>query len=164
MIQGKAIKFGDNVDTDQIIGGHHLNLPTVRDMAPFTFENDSRFRANFEKGDIIVGGDNFGCGSSREQAPAVLKERGVGAIVARSFARIFFRNAINLGIPLVECPEAVSIRHRERLEITGDQIRCPDTGGRYRINPLPAFIREILSDGGIVAHFRRKGGKLEGDG
>jgi 3-isopropylmalate/(R)-2-methylmalate dehydratase small subunit len=156
MIQGNAIKFGNNVDTDQIIGAHHLNLPTIRDMAPFTFENDPRFKADFKTGDIIVGGENFGCGSSREQAPAVLKERGVGAIVARSFARIFFRNAINLGIALVECPDAGKISHLERLEMDGDAIRCPDSGGKFHIEPLPPFIREILVDGGIIAHLRRK--------
>jgi 3-isopropylmalate dehydratase small subunit len=156
MIQGKAIKFGNNVDTDQIIGAHRLALPTIRDMAPFTFENDPRFGADFEKGDIIVGGDNFGCGSSREQAPAVLKALGAGAIVARSFARIFFRNAINLGIALVECPEAGNIHHLEQLAINGHSIRCRDTGGQYRINPLPPFIRGILTDGGIIAHLRKK--------
>lgn len=152
MIQGKAIKFGKNIDTDQIIGAHHLNLPTIRDMAPFTFENAPQFREHFKMGDIIVGEDNFGCGSSREQAPAVLKHLGVGAIVARSFARIFFRNAINLGIDLIECPEAEKIGHLELLEIDNDRLRSPKNGREYEIIPLPPFICGILADGGIIAH------------
>lgn len=156
MIKGKAIKLGNNVDTDQIIGGHYLNLPTIRDMAPFTFENEPNFSADFKRGDIIVGGDNFGCGSSREQAPAVLKARGVGAVVACSFARIFFRNAINLGLVLVECPEAGNIHHLEQLEIESESIRNLDTGRQYPIIPLPPFIIEILADGGIINHLRRK--------
>ena len=156
MIRGKAIKFGNNIDTDQIIGAHHLSRPSIRDMAPFTFENTPRFVEHFKKGDIIVAEDNFGCGSSREQAPAVLKHRGVGAIVARSFARIFFRNAINLGIPLIECPEADKIDHLEMLEIDDDRIRCLKTGKGYDIIPLPLFIRSILADGGIIAHLQRK--------
>jgi 3-isopropylmalate/(R)-2-methylmalate dehydratase small subunit len=124
-------------------------------MAPFAFENEPRFVDHYTRGDIVVGEDNFGCGSSREQAPAVLKARGVGAVVARSFARIFFRNAINLGIVLIECPKAGDIRHLECLEIEGDRVQSLDTGLRYAIVPLPGFIHEILADGGIVAHLRR---------
>jgi 3-isopropylmalate/(R)-2-methylmalate dehydratase small subunit len=156
MIRGKAIKFGKNIDTDQIIGAHHLSLPTIRDMAPFTFENTPQFMDHFERGDIIVAEDNFGCGSSREQAPAVLKQLGVSAIVARSFARIFFRNAINLGIRLIECPEAGEIGHLEMLEIDNDRLRNSKNGREYKIVPLPPFICDILADGGIIAHLRRK--------
>ena len=157
MIQGKAIKFGKNIDTDQIIGAHHLSLPTIRDMAPFAFENAPHFVQHFKRGDIIVGEDNFGCGSSREQAPALLKQRGVGAIVARSFARIFFRNAINLGIVLIECPEADKISHLEMLEIDNDRLRSPKNGRKFGITALPPFICGILADGGIIAYIRRKG-------
>jgi 3-isopropylmalate/(R)-2-methylmalate dehydratase small subunit len=156
MIRGKAIKFGKNIDTDQIIGAHHLNLPTIGDMAPFAFENAPQFVEHFKRGDIIVGEDNFGCGSSREQAPAVLKNRGVGAIVARGFARIFFRNAINLGIRLVECPEADKIGHLEIIEIDNGRLRTPKNGKEYEIIPLPSFICGILADGGIIAHLRQK--------
>ena len=158
MIRGKAIKFGKNIDTDQIIGAHHLSRPSVRDMAPFTFENAPRFVEHFKEGDIIVAEDNFGCGSSREQAPAVLKHRGVGAIVARSFARIFFRNAINLGITLIECPEAGEIDHLDLLEIDNDRLRSPNKEKEYEMIPFPLFIRNILADGGIIGHLRRKEG------
>ena len=157
LIRGKAIKFGNNIDTDQIIGAHHLSLPTIGDMAPFTFEHYPHFVNCFARGDIIVGEDNFGCGSSREQAPAVLKHRGVGAVVARSFARIFFRNAVNLGIPLFECPEANDIRDGDFLEIDDDRLCSPGAGREYRIEPLPVFIRAIVESGGIIAHLRRKG-------
>jgi 3-isopropylmalate/(R)-2-methylmalate dehydratase small subunit len=156
MVRGKAIKLGSNVDTDQIIGAHHLNLPGVGAMVPFTFENEPLFTDYFKRGDIIVGEENFGCGSSREQAPAVLKANGVGAIVACSFARIFFRNAINLGILLVECPEAGSIRHLEPLEIEDGRVRNLASGIHYPVQPLSSVVRDILSDGGIVAHLRRK--------
>ena len=123
MIQGRAIVFGDNIDTDQIIGAHHLSLPSIAAMAPFTFEHHAHFTTGFAVGDILVGGANFGCGSSREQAPAVLKERVVAAIVARSFARIFFRNAINLGLPVIVCPQTQEIRPFTRLEIAGSCLR-----------------------------------------
>jgi len=156
MIRGKAIKFGKNIDTDQIIGAHHLNLPTIGDMAPFAFENAPHFVEDFKRGDIIVGEDNFGCGSSREQAPAILKHLGVGAIVAHSFARIFFRNAINLGIRLIECPEAGKIDPLELLEIDNDRLRSLKKGNEYGITPLPPFICGIMADGGIIAHLQRK--------
>ena len=156
MIQGKAIKFGNNIDTDQIIGAHHLTLPTIRDMARYTFEHHAHFIANFERGDILVGEDNFGCGSSREQAPAVLKERGVAAIVARGFARIFFRNAINLGLSLIICPEAVDIDERDMLAIDTDRLCNLTTGREYVIEPLPPFIREIMDTGGIIPYLQRK--------
>jgi 3-isopropylmalate/(R)-2-methylmalate dehydratase small subunit len=156
MIQGKAIKFGNNIDTDQIIGAHHLTLPTIRDMAQHAFEHYANFITHFERGDILVGEDNFGCGSSREQAPAVLKERGVAVIVARGFARIFFRNAINLGLRLVVCSEAASIAELDVLEITTDRLRNVTKGREYAIEPLPPFVREILKGGGIVPYLRKK--------
>lgn len=155
-IKGKAITFGDNIDTDQIIGAHHLTRPDIVAMAPYAFEHHSHFTRDFARGDIIVAATNFGCGSSREQAPAVLKERGVAAIVARSFARIFFRNAINLGLPLVECPKAGEIKPLEHLEIEGDQLQSLTTGRTFRIVPLPPFIRAFIDSGGVVAHLRAR--------
>ena len=156
MIQGKAIKFGNNIDTDQIIGAHHLSLPTIQAMAQFTFEHHAHFIAHFTSGDILVGEENFGCGSSREQAPAVLKERGVAAIVACGFARIFFRNAINLGLRLIVCAEAAEIMELEMLELDNDRLRNLTTGRDYGIEPLPPFVREILDCGGIIPYLRGK--------
>lgn len=158
MIQGKAIKFGNNIDTDQIIGAHHLTLSTIRDMARYAFEHHAHFINDFERGDILVGEDNFGCGSSREQAPAVLKERGVAAIVARGFARIFFRNAINLGLKLIVCPEAADIVELDMLEIEADRLRNVTTGKEYAIEPLPSFICEILKSGGVISYLQKKTG------
>jgi 3-isopropylmalate dehydratase small subunit len=158
MIQGKAIKFGNNIDTDQIIGAHHLTLPTIHDMARHTFEHHANFMTHFEKGDILVGEDNFGCGSSREQAPAVLKERGVAAIVARGYARIFFRNAINLGLRLIVCPEAADIVELDVLSIESDRLCNVTTGKVYGIEPLPLSIVAILKSGGIISSLQNKTG------
>ncbi len=155
MIRGKAIVFGHNIDTDQIIGAQHLTLPSISDMAHFTFEHHAEFTIYFVSGDILVGQDNFGCGSSREQAPAVLKERGVGAVVARSFARIFFRNAINLGLPVFLCPDAGEIKTHSQLEIAGDRVRDMTSGREYGIVPLPPFIQALVHDGGIIPHLRQ---------
>ncbi len=155
MIQGKAITFGNNIDTDQIIGAHHLTLASVAAMAPYTFENHRQFADHFTSGDIIVGGENFGCGSSREQAPAVLKERGVAAVVAKGFARIFFRNAINLGLPVVICQGADQITDFANLLISGNCVTDTTTKKRYPIEPLPPFIQDIVTDGGIIAHLLR---------
>ncbi len=157
MIQGKAIVFGDNIDTDQIIGAHHLTRPSIAAMAPCAFEHHAHFQRDFAAGDIIVAGRNFGCGSSREQAPAVLLEQGVAAVVAVSFARIFFRNAINLGLALIECPEAGEIRPLEQLGIDGDTIKSLATGRQYGIVPLPPFIQVFIDSGGVVAHLRDRG-------
>lgn len=156
MIRGKAITFGDNIDTDQILGAHHLTRPSIAEMAPFAFEHSPHFTRDFSPGDIIVAAANFGCGSSREQAPAVLKARGVSAVVAVSFARIFFRNAINIGLTLIECPEAGKIRPLEYLEIDGDQLTSLTSGRRFEIVPLPPFIRALIDSGGAVAHFMQR--------
>lgn len=158
MIKGKAIKFGDNIDTDQIIGAHRLTLPAIRDMAPFTFEHHAHFISHFTRGDILVGEENFGCGSSREQAPAVLKDRGVAAIIACSFARIFFRNAINLGLPLIIFAEAAEITELDELAIDHDHLRNLTTGKDSAIEPLPPFIQEILDSGGVLPSLRKKTG------
>jgi len=156
MIQGKAIIFGNNIDTDQIIGAHHLTLPSIADMALFAFEHHENFTDHFTKGDIIVGGENFGCGSSREQAPAVLRERGVAAIVAKSFARIFFRNAINLGLPVIVCPEIDEIEDSARLEIWDNCIKDVTAKRQYSIVALPYFIHNLVAAGGIIDYLRKK--------
>ena len=158
MIKSKTIKFGDNVDTDQIIPAQYLSLSAIRQMAPHTFEFYENFTKDFKPGDIICGNDNFGCGSSREQAPAVLKERGVNAVIAKSFARIFYRNAINIGLLLVECEQADEIRHGDVLEIDTHKgvIRNITSGINLEITPLPHFMQEILNCGGIVKYLDMK--------
>ena len=160
MIKSKTIKFGDNVDTDQIIPAQYLSQATIQQMAPHAFEFYRNFTEDFKPGDIIAGNDNFGCGSSREQAPAVLKERGVSAIIARSFARIFYRNAINIGLLLVECEKADEIRHGDVLEIDTQKgvIRNITSEGNLEITPLPSFMQEILNCGGIVKYLDNRRG------
>jgi len=154
MFEGKAIVMGDNVDTDQIIGAEHLTLATIEDMTPYTFANDVNYGANFAAGDIIVAGHNFGCGSSREQAAAVLKAAGAAAVVATGFARIFYRNAINLGLRVLTCEATDEIVNldRIRVDMAAGEIRNLNRPGRYRIAPLPPFIQAILNAGGIVPH------------
>jgi 3-isopropylmalate/(R)-2-methylmalate dehydratase small subunit len=157
-IKGKAWKFGDNIDTDIIIPARYLVLPLAemkeKAMEPLRPE----FAAEFGNGGLVVAGKNFGCGSSREQAPAVLKALGVAAIIAGSFARIFFRNAINLGIPLVECQDiARHIEEGDMIEIdpaTGI-IRLPGKGIDFSGSKLPDFLLEIIEDGGLVGHLAK---------
>lgn len=158
MIKGKTIKLGDNVDTDQIIPAQYLSQATIRQMAPHTFEFYENFTKEFKPGDIIAGNDNFGCGSSREQAPAVLKERGVSAVIAGSFARIFYRNAINIGLLLVECEKADEIRQGDVLEIDTQKgvVRNITSDSNLEITPLPPFMQEILNCGGIVKHLQKR--------
>ncbi len=150
MITGKVIKFGRNIDTDQIIGAHHLNIATIGEMARYTFEHHENFRRLFSCGDIIVAAENFGCGSSREQAPAVLQERKVGAIIANSFARIFFRNAINLGIRLIECQETADINELDHLRVERENIVNLTTGKVYPIRPFPPVIEKLIDNRGVV--------------
>jgi 3-isopropylmalate/(R)-2-methylmalate dehydratase small subunit len=163
MIEGRALTFGDNVDTDQIIGAEHLTLATVRDMVKHAFKNHPNFVDNFHSGDIVVAGHNFGCGSSREQAPAVLRAAGVGAIVAKSFARIFFRNAINLGLAVLECEQADSVANLDRLQIdvTSGTIRDLTANRQHQAAALPDFIRAILASGGIAKHIAQRNDRAD---
>lgn len=154
-VSGKAWKFGDSIDTDIIIPARYLILP-LEEMKDKTMEPvRAEFASEFARGGIIVAGKNFGCGSSREQAPAVLKALGVSAIVADSFARIFFRNAINLGIPVVECPEIsqkISEGNTVELDLSEGLIRIPGNGSEFKGSRLPDFLLEIIEDGGLVRH------------
>lgn len=163
LLKGKTIKFGDNVDTDQIIPAQYLSQATIQQMAPHTFEFYENFTRDFKPGDIIVGNENFGCGSSREQAPSVLKERGVSAVIAKSFARIFYRNAINRGLLLVECAKADEIRHGDILDIDTQKgvISNITSGSNLEITPLPPFMQEILDCGGIVNHLENRRVRLK---
>lgn len=150
----KVIKFGDNIDTDQIVASQHLSLPNIEAMKKYTFEHHANFTDNFKEGDFVVADENFGCGSSREQAPAVLKELGVGAVIAKSFARIFFRNSINLGILLIECPEADRIENLDEisLDLDNGKIINKTKNEEYAIVPMTGFLKEVLDAGGIVPY------------
>jgi 3-isopropylmalate dehydratase small subunit len=154
-IRGRAWVFGDAIDTDIIIPARYLVLP-LDEMKLHAMEPERpEFASGVAPGDVIVGGRNFGCGSSREQAPAVLKELGVATIVAVSFARIFFRNAINLGIPVVECPEIDGrVEDGRTIEVdpaTGE-VRIGENRETLHGTRLPDFLMEIVRDGGLVAH------------
>lgn len=157
--QGKVWKLGDDIDTDIILPTEYLVFPTIAEMRPYAFSPlRPELAGKIEPGDIIVGGENFGCGSSREQAPEVVKALGVRAVIAKSFARIFFRNAINNGLLLIECrdlPDEVS--EGDTLTVTvGEKIRA--NGKDYKIAALPENLMEILNAGGLVKAMRKRNG------
>ncbi|MEN8906277.1 MAG: 3-isopropylmalate dehydratase small subunit [Clostridiales bacterium] len=156
MIKNRVIKFGNNIDTDQIIGARYLRFESIDEMVKYTFEFDENFVKNFKSGNIIVGDENFGCGSSREQAPAVLKKIGVSAILAKSFARIFYRNAINLGIPVIKCSD-YEIDNFDEITIDMNKgIICNNsTGKNFNFQPFPEFLQNIIKAGGVI-NFRKQ--------
>ncbi len=155
---GKAWKYGDNVNTDVIFPGKYTyTLTELRDMAAHALEDlDPTFATGVRPGDIIVAGRNWGCGSSREQAVLCLKAAGVGAIIAVSFARIFYRNAINNGLPAIVCPAAVAaIEHGQPVEVdlAVAEIRCP--AGVFSFPPFPPSVQRILAEGGLIPYLKR---------
>jgi len=157
--QGRAWIFGDDISTDHIIAGKYLGTTDSRVFAGHAFEAvDPTWAKNVRPGDLIVAGANFGCGSSREQAPVALKTLGISAILANSFARIFFRNAINLGFPVVEC---AGLRDRVKsgdvvaLDLAGGEVRIP-SGETFKFTPLPPNVLEILEAGGLVPKLRKE--------
>jgi len=157
MIKGKAWVFGDDVDTDVIIPGKYLRTKDAQVWAQHVMEGlDPHFAENVQKGDIIVAGRNFGSGSSREQAPRALKEAGVSAVVARSFARIFYRNAINVGLPLVVADVTCRAGDLVVVDLAAGTVQVGEMV--YQGTRLPDFLMEILEDGGLVAHRRRQKG------
>jgi len=157
MIKGKAWIFGDDVDTDVIIPGKYLRTRDRHLWAEHVMEGiDPQFASRVGKGDIIVAGENFGSGSSREQAPLALKEAGVAAVVARSFARIFYRNAINVGLPLIEAQPVCQEGDLVEVDLQAGTVRVEDRV--YQGTRLPDFLMAILKDGGLVAHRRRERG------
>lgn len=151
---GKVIRFEDNVDTDVIIPARYLNTIDKKELAAHCMEDlDPTFVNRVHPGDIIVAGWNFGCGSSREHAPIAIKESGVSLVIAKSFARIFYRNSINIGLPIVECPEAVdAIEEGHQLSCDMDRgIICDLTNLReFKIQPFPEFIQQIILAGGLI--------------
>ena len=162
-ITGRVWRYGDDVNTDVIFPGKYTySISDPREMAQHALEDlDPTFVANVQPGDIIVAGKNWGCGSSREQAVTCLKEAGVGAIVARSFARIYFRNAINAGLPIVTCDavEAVEAGDEVTIDFAAGIVTTP--GGEYAFPPLSPSVMEILEDGGLIPHVRKRLG-IEG--
>jgi 3-isopropylmalate/(R)-2-methylmalate dehydratase small subunit len=157
---GKVWKYGDNVDTDAIIPARYLNVSTPEELARHCMEDvDTSFAGTVQAGDVIVAGENFGCGSSREHAPLAIKGAGISCVVARSFARIFYRNAINIGLPILECPGAADeTQGGQRLDVdlqTG-QVRNLSTGQVYQATPYPPFMMALIEAGGLVAYTRQK--------
>jgi 3-isopropylmalate/(R)-2-methylmalate dehydratase small subunit len=158
-IKGASYKFPDNINTDVIISGRYkFAISNIRELAKHVMEDiDPHFYAKIKKRDsIIVAGENFGLGSSREQAPLALKAAGINAIVAKSFARIFYRNSFNIGLPLIEA-DTTRIRDKDRLEIDIDRgiLRNLTKGYELKINPLPKIMQKLLKDGGIIKHFKK---------
>lgn len=151
---GSVIKYGDNVDTDVIIPARYLNTSVPSELAAHCMEDlDRTFVGRVKQGDIITAGLNFGCGSSREHAPIAIKASGVSLVIAKSFARIFYRNAINIGLAIVECPEAAEeIREGDEVEADLDSgiIRDLTTGREYKTAPFPEFVQKIIENGGLM--------------
>ena len=159
-IRGKIWKYGDNVDTDGIIPARYLNLSTADELARHCMEDlDASFAANVQPGDIIVGGENFGCGSSREHAPLAIKGAGVSCVIARSFARIFYRNGINVGLPVLELGAAVDeLEQGDQLtvDLEAGVITDERTARTYRVAPFPEFVMRIIRAGGLVPYTRAR--------
>lgn len=157
---GKVHKYGDNVDTDVIIPARHLNTSDHKELASHCMEDiDTEFVKKVKQGDIMVGGENFGCGSSREHAPLCLKTAGVSCIIAETFARIFFRNAINIGLPIIECKEAAEeIEAGDEVEIDFNSGKIYDRtkGTEYQGQPFPEFMQKIIAAGGLVNYTNQK--------
>ncbi len=152
--QGTVIRYQDNVDTDVIIPARYLNTSDRKELAAHCMEDlDKTFVTRVKPGDIIVAGQNFGCGSSREHAPIAIKESGISVIIAKSFARIFYRNAINIGLAIVECPEAADgIREGDTVAVNLDEgvIENLSTGRSWKTAPFPPFVQTIIENGGLV--------------
>lgn len=168
-LSGKAHIFGDDINTDLIISGKYkFKSLDINDMSTHLMEDvDPKFHSKITKGDYIVAGRNFGCGSSREQAPLVIKAAGISAVIAKSFARIFFRNAINVGLPLIECKDADKIDAGDVLEVDLDKgvVFNKSKNVKLEIKPLPNVMIKILQDGGLAEHFKKYGGfNLEAEG
>ena len=158
-LKGNAWKYGDNINTDYIIPGRYMELTDPEEMAEKVFEeHDPSFRIGVKKGDIVVGGENFGCGSSREHAPIALLGNGVSIVLAESFARIFYRNAINIGLPALECPgihEAVEKGDLLEVDVTGGSVKNHSNGKELKFKPLPPFMVEVLNAGGLAPYLSK---------
>lgn len=160
MVSGKVFKYGDNVDTDVIIPARYLNAPSPEELAKHCMEDiDAGFAARVRPGEIMVAGRNFGCGSSREHAPLAIKACGVACVIAATFARIFYRNALNIGLPILECPEAAAaIKAGDTVSVDFDTgvITDETTGQTFRGEPFPPFMQELIAAGGLAAYRRAR--------
>lgn len=158
--QGKVWKFGDDVNTDEIIPARYLSLTEATELAKHVMEDaDPLFPSKVREGDIIVAGKNFGCGSSREHAPVAIKGAGISCVIAKSFARIFFRNSFNMGLLIFESKQAAdAIKEGHIVEVDPDDglIRNISNGDVYKVAPIPPFMRELVQDGGLIAHIRKQ--------
>ncbi len=157
MSSGTVFKFHNDLDTDQIIASQYLLLPNIEEMKVHTFESlDPDFPKKVKPGDYVVGGENFGCGSSREQAPSVLKALGVKAVVAKSFARIFYRNAINIGLPVIVCKELPDhVETGDEMELSLSDGVAKAKGVEYTCTKLPEYMQNILNQGGLIASLNK---------
>ena len=159
--QGTVFKYPDNVDTDVIIPARYLNTQDPKELASHCMEDiDKSFVARVQPGDVMVGGWNFGCGSSREHAPLCIKTSGISVVIAKSFARIFYRNSINIGLPIMECPEAAdAIAAGDLVSVNFDTgvITDETTGRTFQAEPFPPFIQEIIAAGGLMNSIKAKG-------
>ena len=159
MPSGKVYKYGDNVDTDVIIPARYLNAPSPDELAKHCMKDiDATFAQKVQPGDIIVGGANFGCGSSREHAPIAIKESGISLVIAKSFARIFYRNSINIGLAIVECPEAaeaIEEGHTVEADLDNGILLDQTTGKSFHTAPFPPFIQTIITNGGLIESIKK---------
>ena len=158
MSESRVWKFHSDVDTDQIIASQYLLLPTVEEMKQYTFESlDPDFTKKAGPGDLIVANENFGCGSSREQAPSVLKALGIKAIIAKSFARIFYRNAINIGLPVIVCKDLYDhVEDGGTADLNLEEGTVTADGTTYQCTSLPAYMQGILNAGGLIASLNKE--------
>lgn len=159
-VKGRVFKYGNDVDTDVIIPARYLNTTSESELASHCMEDiDPRFVKSVKAGDIIVAGDNFGCGSSREHAPIAIKASGVSLVIANSFARIFYRNSINIGLPILECPEAVdgiSAGDEVEVDLSEGKITNLSTDASFKAQPFPPFIQEIIEAGGLLNSLKNR--------
>jgi 3-isopropylmalate/(R)-2-methylmalate dehydratase small subunit len=162
-IRGKVFKLGDHVDTDVILPARYMNDPDPQTMAPHCLEDViENLPGRIQKGDILVAGKNFGCGSSREHAPVAIAAIGFGCVIAKDYARIFYRSSFNLGLPILEAPELTEdVREGDVLSVSLDlgQIRNETTGKDYAFHPFPPFMRELLEAGGLIPYVQARGGR-----
>jgi 3-isopropylmalate/(R)-2-methylmalate dehydratase small subunit len=162
-LKGKAHKFGDDINTDEILPARYLNTSDPMELAKHAMEDaDPEFVKKAKPGDFVVAGKNFGCGSSREHAPVALKAAGLAGVIAVSFARIFYRNAFNMGLTILEAPDAAKeIEGGQEISVNFDtgEITNLTTGKKYLSHPIPPFMQELLADGGLIAHIKKQ---LEG--
>lgn len=163
MIKGVVHKYGNNVDTDVIIPARYLNTTDPVELASHCMEDiDADFVKRVKPGDIIVAQDNFGCGSSREHAPIAIKASGIACVIANTFARIFYRNSLNIGLPILECPEAVagiSNGDTVEVELEAGKITNITTGKSYQAKPFPPFMRQLIDSGGLINYAKAKLGR-----